>query len=167
MKKQKISHLYRLNISKKNWAFIIIWFLIVSATSCSVSAHTPSAMTLSYNLETHDLRVTITHQVTDPTTHYIAKVDIKKNGAIYNTSLYSEQPDSNSFTYTYKVNATLGDVIEVTISCNQGGSKTVQHTITQGSTDNGKNETSTPGFELSLILGGLFISFLLMRKKRN
>lgn len=149
-----------------NLAFIIPGVLILSVLPDIVSAHTPSAMTLSYNRETQDLRVTITHQVTDPAIHYIVKMDIKKNGALYNTSLYTGQPNPNSFTYTYRVNATLGDVIEVTASCNQGGSKTVQHTITQGSTDNGDNPTSTPGFELLLILGAFATSVFFMRKKR-
>jgi hypothetical protein len=85
-----------------------------------------------------------------------------KNGEIYNTSVYTNQPTTNSFSYIYKVNATNGDVIDVYASCNQGGSKTTQIIVGQ---DNNENETSTPGFELILVLGALIVSIGLFRKK--
>jgi len=119
-------------------------------------------MTVSYNLETQDIRVTITHPISDPTTHYIYKVELKKNGLIYNTSTYTSQPDPNSFTYTYQVNATIGDTIDVTASCIQGGSKTLQHTI---STNNGQNNKSTPGFEGIVLLTALVIIIAMLQRK--
>jgi hypothetical protein len=120
-------------------------------------------MTVSYNLETQDLRVTISHQVSDPEIHYISKVEIKKNDVVYNTSIYVDQSDANSFSYTYKINATVGDTIEVTASCNQGGSKTVQHTVTKDNTD--EEEKSTPGFELIFFIGAIVTSLILLRKR--
>jgi len=138
---------------------VIGTFLVISNTVC---ANAPSGMTVSYNLETQDIRVTITHPISDPTTHYIYKVELKKNGLIYNTSTYTSQPDPNSFTYTYQVNATIGDTIDVTASCIQGGSKTLQHTI---STNNGQNNKSTPGFEGIVLLTALVIIIAMLQRK--
>jgi hypothetical protein len=128
----------------------------------TVCANAPSGMTVSYNLETQDLRVTITHPVSDQTTHYIYQVKIEKNGVLYNTFLYDSQPDLNSFTYTYQVNATTADIIDVTASCIQGGSKTIQHTI---AINNGESKKSTPGFEVIILLGAVLITLTMLRRK--
>jgi len=143
---------------------ITILLILVALISIPymVCANAPSGMTVSYNLETQDLRVTITHPVSDQTTHYIKEVKIEKNGVLYNTSLYESQPDLNSFTYTYTVNATTGDTIDVTASCIQGGSKTIQHTV---AINNGESKTSTPGFESIVLLGALAISLAILRRK--
>ena len=81
---------------------------------------------------------------------------------LYNTSLYDSQPDLNSFTYTYQVNATTGDTIDVTASCIQGGSKTIQHTI---AINNGESKKSTPGFEVIILLGAVLITLTMLRRK--
>jgi hypothetical protein len=128
----------------------------------TVCANAPSGMTVSYNLETQDLQVIITHQVSDQTTHYIYQVKIEKNGVPYNTSLYDSQPDLNSFTYTYQVNATTADIIDVTASCIQGGSKTIQHTI---AINNDESKKSTPGFEVIILLGAVLITLTMLRRK--
>jgi len=141
----------------------IFLFLIASiAITYTVCANAPSGMTVSYNLETQDLRVTITHPVNDQTTHYIKEVKIEKNGVLYNTSRYDSQPDLNSFTYTYQVNATTGDIIDVTASCIQGGLKTIQHTV---AINNGESKTSTPGFEVIILLGAVLITLTMLRRK--
>ncbi len=80
----------------------------------------------------------------------------------YNTSTYSSQPDPNNFTYTYSVNATTGDTIDVTASCIQGGSKTIQHTIAQ---NNGVNKKTTPGFEMIILISAALITFAILRRK--
>jgi hypothetical protein len=149
------------------WRYVVLILLIgvtIGTLPSTVHAHPPSTMTVAYNLETQDLYVNLTHQVSDPATHYISLVEIKKNGAIYNTSFYTDQPTPNSFSYTYKVNATAGDVIEVYADCNLGGSRTVQYTITE---DNGENDKSTPGFALIIFLGAVVISFLVLRKRHS
>jgi len=141
---------------------IILFLMAFIAIPYTVCANAPSSMTVSYNLETQDLRVTITHPVNDLTTHYIKEVKIEKNGVLYNTSLYESQPDLNSFTYTYTVNATIGDTIDATASCIQGGSKTIQHTV---AINNGEGKKSTPGFEIIVLLGALVISLAILRRK--
>ncbi len=162
MKTKKRSQQKRLLIFRRYIPYILIFCLSISCIIPLVCAHAPATMKATYNTENQDLQVTISHQVTSATIHYISKIEIKKNGEIYNTSLYTNQPTTNSFSYIYKVNATTGDVIDVYASCNQGGSKTAQIIVGQ---DNNENDTSTPGFELILLLGALIVSIGLLRKK--
>ena len=154
-------------ISSKYLTILFIGLFALVTLQSIASAHSPSTLTATYNLDIQELRITISHQVQDPIIHYIFKVQIKKNGADYNTSVYSSQPDPNSFLYTYKVNATAGDTIEVTASCIQGGTKTTQYIIAQDNTDNTDNDTSTPGFELIILLGAIIAGILIVRKKHT
>ena len=162
MKTQKNSHEKKQVLFWRSKITILLFLVVLISMSYMVCAHAPTGITVSYNLETQDLRVTITHPVSDQTTHYIKEVKIEKNGVLYNTSLYDSQPDSNSFTYTYQINATTGDTIDVTASCIQGGSKTIQHTI---AINNGESKKSTPGFEIIVLLGALVISLAILRRK--
>jgi hypothetical protein len=161
MKTEKDKYTQRQVLRLRHSAVFLFCIIVVVVLPYSVCANAPSGLTVSYNLETQELSVTITHQVSDPTTHYIYKVEIQKNGADYNTSLYTSQPDPNSFTYIYNVNATTGDVITVKASCIQGGSKSIQYTVS--STNNGKS--STPGFEMIALIGALLISIILLRRR--
>jgi len=143
---------------------IFVSLIVFCAIPFIVFANAPSGLAVSYNLETQDLQVTITHPVNDPTTHYIYKVELQKNGMIHNTSTYTSQPDPNSFTYTYRVNATTGDTIDVTASCIQGGSKTTRYTV---STNNVEKNTSTPGFESIVALSAIVFIIILLRRKQT
>jgi len=162
MKTQKNSHEQKQILFWRCKVPIVLFLMAFIAIPYTVCANAPSGMTVAYNLETQDLRVTITHPVNDQTTHYIYEVKIEKNGVLYNTSLYNSQPDQNSFTYTYQVNATTGDIIDVTASCIQGGSKTIQHTI---AINNGESKKSTPGFEVIILLGAVIIALTMLRRK--
>jgi len=162
MKTQKNSRKQKQVIFWRCGVPIILFLMASIAIPYTVCANAPSGMTVSFNLETQDLRVTITHPVNDQTTHYIYEVKIEKNGVLYNTSLYDNQPDLNSFSYTYLVNATTGDIIDVTASCIQGGSKTIQHTV---AINNGESKKSTPGFEVIILLGAVLITLTMLRRK--
>ena len=162
MKTQKNNHEKKQVLFWRRSILIILFLVALISMPYTVYANAPSSMTVSYNLETQDLLVTITHPVNDLTTHYIKELKIEKNGVLYNTSLYESQPDLNSFTYTYTVNATTGDTIDATASCIQGGSKTIQHTV---AINNGEGKKSTPGFEIIVLLGALVISLAILRRK--
>jgi hypothetical protein len=149
---------------KRGCILVLFYSVLICAIPTPVNANAPSALTVSYNLETQTLQATITHPVSDTITHYIYKVEIKKNGVIYNTSTYTSQPDSNSFTYSYKINVTSSDTLDVTASCIQGGSKTIQYAI---GTNNGESKKSTPGFELIIALGATALMFLCDRKTKK
>jgi len=166
MQIQKNSHKQKQFLFGGRCVLFLLFLAALIVIPNTVVAHAPSSMTVSYNLQTQDLRVNITHQVSDPTTHYIYKVEIKKNNVMYNTSTYTSQPDPNSFTYIYKINATVGDTIDVTASCIQGGSKTIQDTI---ASNNGESKKSTPGYELIIVIGAiaLVLSWKRKLKKKN
>jgi hypothetical protein len=157
--KQKQALFWRRHVFVLQFFIAFAFLLIIPYLVC---ANAPSGMTVSYNLETQDLRVTITHPVSDPTTHYIFKVEIKKNGVMYNTSTYTSQPDPNSFTYVYKINATTNDTIDVTASCIQGGLKTIQYTV---ATNNAQSKKSAPGFEMIILIGATLITLAILRRK--
>ena len=149
---------------------ILLCFLSVILISQSVNAHSPSSMNLNYDSETQDLEVTITHQVSNPNSHYIYNIEIRKNGETYETFDYTSQPNSLSFTYNYDVNATIDDVIKVTTLCIQGGTITKQITVTSNEIvddeENGDGETTTPGFELIIAILGIILLLILKRKKK-
>ena len=162
MKSQKNEEKPKQVIFFRRSALFIICSLLLIALVQIVGATPPSDMTISYNLETHELQVTITHPVSNPTTHYIHEIKIVKNGVLYNTSLYDSQPDPNRFTYSYQVNATTGDIIDVTATCIQGQSLTIQHSI---AANNGGSKKSTPGFEMIILIGAVLIILAILRRK--
>ena len=144
---------------------VLILFLLVSILTSNVYAHSPSSMNLTYDTETQDLKVDITHQVSDPNTHYIFKIVIKKNGMAYNTYNYTNQPITSTFTYTYDVDAQEDDIIEVTANCNQGGQISKQLTVTMGESESG--DSSTPGFELFLVIIGVVLLIIWRKTGKN
>lgn len=115
-----------LKMPKKNTYYFLSVFFIVFLTIASVNvrAHPPSDMSLEYNSGTNTLKVSITHGVSDNSSHYIISVIVKVNGSIDQTQTYTSQPDIIIFTYEYTVNTNDGSTIQVTATCSQGGSIT-------------------------------------------
>lgn len=142
--------------------------LLIVMISQIASAHSPSGMELSYNVETQLLEVTITHQVSNPESHYVYNIVIDKNGEIYDSLNYNSQPSSSSFTYNFEVNTSEDDVVKVTANCNQVGSVTKQLTVTSDGVivENGKDDNGIPGFELVIIISAMLILIILIRNKR-
>ena len=66
-------------------------------------AHPPADATMTYDQNTGDLVVTITHQVDDPTTHYVKQVTVKQGDTVLIDKSYTSQPDRSSFTYRYNL----------------------------------------------------------------
>ena len=126
------------------------FFLLLSIVSFIVSAHSPSSIELSYDIDTQILSVDISHSVADPNNHYIKEVEIEKNGEEYMNEQYTSQQSSSSFTDMYVITA-AGDSLKVTGYCSISGS--ISGSITVGSDDS--TNTSTPGFELIMILSAI------------
>jgi hypothetical protein len=126
-------------IRKNKTNLLILGIIIALSISFGfvifVQGHSPSGMSLVYHSDTETLDVTITHSVSNLQTHYIEAVDIYLNDILNQTEDYTSQP-SNTFTYSYSINATLGDAIKVTASCNQGGSITETLTVGDNPTAN-------------------------------
>lgn len=118
---------------KKDLEYILlVWIglaliLAISLTNPSLAAaHAPKEVKLSMDAGMQNLNVTITHKSPFPNWHYIKLVQITKNGSIVSTNEYKNQPDKETFEYTYPVAAAIGDVIEVTVSCSITGSKSAK-----------------------------------------
>lgn len=95
--------------------------LILLFVAGSVSAHPPRDVNLTYNQTTGNLSAAFIHEVSLPETHYIMNVKVFLNGNETINQEYSTQPTADLFVYEYPLNATSGDLIEVSGQCNIGG----------------------------------------------
>ncbi len=92
-----------------------------------VGAHAPSEVKIAYDQASQTLTVTITH--TRPSdSHYVNKVEIKKNGSSLISTEYKNQT-GETVTYSYKTAAVAGDTFEVKAYCNKFGTKTQKLTV--------------------------------------
>jgi hypothetical protein len=114
-------------------ALLFIFTLIPLLYPMAADANAPKSVQLVYDLSSQTLSVTILHSSPSPTFHYINRVVVKKTGKVLETAEYKSQPDKPEFTYTYKIAATAGDTLEITVSCNIFGSKTEKITIPKAS----------------------------------
>jgi len=92
-------------------------------------AHAPQDVKLVYDSQSQMLTVTITHKSPFPNYHYIKNVEIKKNGSVIATNNYKNQPDQDTFAYSYKVPAAAGETLEATANCSLFGSRTANLTV--------------------------------------
>lgn len=149
----------------------VLALLAIALVSAPAAATPPSAVDLSFDKVGHVLTVTITHDSENVNTHYIYKVDIVKNGAAFNKSFYTSQPDPHKFTYRYDVVAGDGDILAATANCVVYGNLTTTLDITTG-----KTTTTISYYNLlwpyhasmmvtGVILSGLAVSAIYMKKK--
>jgi|YelNatPaOPRAMG01_1025707.scaffolds.fasta_scaffold84956_2 hypothetical protein len=94
-------------------------------------ADAPQDVKIAYDIATQTLTVTITHKSAFPGFHHIKNVEIKKNGATVSTTNYSTQPKEVPFSYSYKVEASPGNTLEATVTCNLSGSLSASMTVPQ------------------------------------
>ena len=112
--------------------YVLVFVLMIFCFSPRVSyADAPQDVTLEYDSGAQTLAVTITHKSSFTGFHHIKTVEIKKNGAVINTTNYDAQPAKSPFIYTYKVAAAEGDKLDVTSTCNLSGSKTAIITVSR------------------------------------
>jgi hypothetical protein len=78
-------------------------------------------MVIVYDPVTEKLSVTITHQVDDPATHYVNKVQVRHNNRVISDPDYKSQPTKDTFTYTYDLKASPPDEFWVLSTCSRGG----------------------------------------------
>ncbi len=157
-----------MNIYKTLTVLILISVFAISSLAVSsenVSGHSPSGMELEYDVENGQLNITITHNVEDKSTHYIEKINIKKNGNDVDTLNYNSQPSTSTFTYNYQVNAEAGDNINVKASCSQGGNieKTIK--ITEEGAKSTENGTPFPRFPA--VAASMFLLAVILNLKQR
>ncbi|MCJ7445005.1 MAG: hypothetical protein MUO26_10845 [Methanotrichaceae archaeon] len=108
-------------ISKSRKVLAAIFFLSFLLSS-SVLAHAPTDVNLSYDQARNLLNVTISHSVSDPTRHYVMRVEVTKNGEPLLSEDYTSQPLPSKFTYSYNMNALAGDKLIAKAFCSIAGS---------------------------------------------
>jgi hypothetical protein len=108
-------------------ALVILMAVFFSLNTAN--AHEPSSVNISYDLPSQTLAVSIGHYTYDVTVDYIDSVVVNVNGKLYNTYNYTSQYDKTLATFSYRVAAKAGDLIEVTATSKMGGSRTSSITV--------------------------------------
>ena len=104
---------------------------IVLLASGSVYAHQPTSISLSYDLQSQSLSVRVGYYTENRSDNHIKTIDIKVNGMTIQSYHYTYQAfTSGTGTYSYKVEAKPGDVIEVTATSTTNESKTESLKVT-------------------------------------
>lgn len=93
--------------------------LLVSTTMMTtcVNATAPRYMGLKYNATTHTLTVKVIHFSPAPKIHYVYRIEIDKDGQVYQSHVYKKQPGIFLLTYTYNVTASPGETLTVSAYC--------------------------------------------------
>lgn len=115
-------------MKKKNRIMLCIYLFLVLLIfyPFQIKAHPPEDVILNYDLNNRTLVVNIAHITKSPDTHYINKVEITKNGKVFGTYNYRNQPTPSDFTMKYAVPAVEGDNLELIATCTLYGSKAVK-----------------------------------------
>ena len=113
--------------SQKASLIRIVALTLISLTAlCGYAlAHPPADAALTYDDQTGDLVVAITHQVDNPATHYVKQVTVRLGNAVLINKSYTSQPDASSFTYRYNLPQLKGSSGELTVDvqCSLSGSR--------------------------------------------
>ena len=105
---------------------LVIGILVFILLSGHAIAHTPSGVDVSYDEQTGDLGVAISHQVDDATTHYVKQVTVRQGATVLVSQSYTSQPGKSAFTYRYNLPQLKEKSGEVTVDveCNVFGTRT-------------------------------------------
>jgi hypothetical protein len=146
--------------SKKVWVLIvkrrtnlaILSFLTIAilVQGIPVSAHNPSANSISYHYINQQLSVTFNHDVTDVNTHYIHQVVVEVNSVVVLTRDYTSQNTTSSMSAVYNMTLVDGDNIRVTAKCVISGQYTQELELTTFNPTS--TNTGTP-IDSTLIIG--------------
>jgi len=105
---------------KKILIFMTVFFFMAA---CSIAyAHPPSNIIVSFDLETKMLKAVIIHNVNNPASHFIKKVDVALNGNEIIGHKLSRQDNNVSQTVAYLIpDAKAGDTLSVEAYCSISG----------------------------------------------
>jgi len=109
---------------RKSVLIIVLAVSTLVLLTTITQAHTPSALDLQYDFATKTLDVTVTHDVADPSSHYIEEINIWVDDVLNQTRQYSSQSSNNQHQDSFTVPTVIGDVIKVQAICNIAGSVT-------------------------------------------
>jgi hypothetical protein len=97
----------------------IMGAFLVSATmmTACVDATAPRYIGLKYNTQAHTLKVSVIHFSPAPKIHYVYRIEIDKDGQVYQSHIYQKQPGIFLLKYTYNVTAYPGETLTVSAYC--------------------------------------------------
>ena len=97
----------------------ILGALLVSTTMLTtlVDATSPRYIGLKYDAGTHTLTVKVIHFSPARKIHFVYRIEIDKNGQVYQSHVYQSQPGFFLNTYHYNVTASSGETITVGAYC--------------------------------------------------
>lgn len=124
------------------WGCLMLGVLL--AISQGALAHPPSYMKVTFDEGTGQLSVTITHTVSDPTTHYVKRVVLRQGTTVLLDTPYMSQPSPLTFTYLYPLPPEVTGGIEVKAECNLAGSVTRTREITRSTPTVTLSPATTP-----------------------
>jgi len=103
---------------KKIGLLLVLFFGFTSAAY----AHPPSDIRITFDAKTKILQAVIMHNVSNPLSHYIKKVDVGLNGKEIIEQSISRQDNNDSQTVTYLIpDVKDGDVLSVEGYCSISG----------------------------------------------
>ena len=97
-------------------------FFVFFVLSAVAYAHPPSDIKITFDPKTKMLNAVIIHDVSNPSKHYIKKVDVALNGKEIIEQSISQQDNFDSQTVSYLIpDAKAGDVLSVEGYCSISG----------------------------------------------
>ena len=97
-------------------------FFVFFILSTQAFAHPPSDIKITFDPQTKILSAVIYHGVSNPSAHYIKKVDVSLNGQEIIHQSLSRQDNFNTQTVSYLIpDAKAGDVFAVEAYCSISG----------------------------------------------
>ncbi|MFA6378772.1 MAG: hypothetical protein WCX16_03210, partial [Candidatus Omnitrophota bacterium] len=97
-------------------------FLIFFTAVSTVYAHPPSDIEITFDPKTKVVTAVIVHNTSNPTSHYIKKVDVGLNGKEIIEDVISNQDNNKAQTVSYLVaDVKDGDVVSMEGYCNISG----------------------------------------------
>jgi len=131
---------------KKMKKIIIVSAFLLTFFASNSFAHAPAGVDLSYDLENQVLKVTVKHVTQAVRKHYIRKIEVIKNDEKPIDLYLYWQKDNAVITEEIKVKAEVGDILNVSASCKQGGSTTASLTVEE-IVEEGKEKAQEPATE--------------------
>ncbi|MHB8155085.1 MAG: hypothetical protein ACYDFR_03420 [Candidatus Omnitrophota bacterium] len=101
---------------------LLFGFFAFFVMSAAAYAHPPSDIKITFDPKTKMLTAVIIHDVSNPSKHYIKKVDVALNGEEIIQQSISRQDNFDSQTVSYLIpDAKVGDVFSVEGYCSISG----------------------------------------------
>lgn len=100
----------------------IVLTLLLTFFAGNSFAHAPASVDLSYDQERQVLNIKIEHITQAVRKHYIRSIEVRKNDSEHDIYYFHYQKDNKMIEQDISIEAVTGDVLNVKVSCKQGGS---------------------------------------------